>query len=176
MEKNKTEVFELEFRLANKEDFERVLNVYADAINEMTRVGVDQWDNLYPDRNVLKNDIIKKQLYVGLFEATVASAYVINQECDAQYVHGACRYPNSTFYVVHRLCVSPTFQNKRIGTLTMKHIENEVQKKGIDTIRLDAFTLNPYAIKLYQNLGYCKVGLVRWRKGEFYLMEKMLIR
>lgn len=102
------------------------------------------------------------------------SAYVLNQEYDEQYVHGVWKYPNSTFYVIHRLCVNPIFQNKRIGTSTMIHIENEVQKMGIDTIRLDAFALNPYAVQMYENLGYFKVGLAHWRKGEFHLMEKKI--
>jgi ribosomal protein S18 acetylase RimI-like enzyme len=43
---------------------------------------------------------------------------------------------------------------------------------GIDTIRLDVFTLNPYALKMYEKSGYIKVGFAHWRKGEFYLMEK----
>lgn len=40
--------------------------------------------------------------------------------------------------------------------------------------RLDAFTENPFALKLYDNLGYSRVGYADWRKGRFYLMEKYL--
>ena len=78
------------------------------------------------------------------------------------------------FYVIHRLCVNPKFQNQGIGTQTMKHIEKQVLSKGIDVIRLDAFTLNPFALKMYEKLGYTKVGDVNWRKGKFHLMEKKL--
>ncbi|WP_434305348.1 GNAT family N-acetyltransferase [Clostridium botulinum] len=167
-------MIELEFMLAQKEDLDNVSAMFTDAINEMNRNGIDQWDSIYPDRNILEDDIIKKQLYIGLSEGTVVSAYVLNQECDEQYVNGTWKYPNSTYYVIHRLCVNPIFQNKRIGTLTMLHIENEVRKMGIDTIRLDAFTLNPYAVKMYEKLGYSKVGFANWRKGKFHIMEKKI--
>lgn len=150
------------------------MDMFTGAINEMNKNGINQWDNIYPDRNILEDDIVKKQLYIGLAETTVVSAYVLNQQCDEQYVNGTWKYPNSTYYVIHRLCVNPIFQNKRIGTLTMLHIENEIGKMGIDTIRLDAFTLNPYAVKLYEKLGYSKVGFAHWRKGKFYLMEKKI--
>lgn len=40
----------------------------------------------------------------------------------------------------------------------MEHIETELSLKGIEAIRLDAFKDNPYALKLYKNLGYKKVG------------------
>jgi len=167
-------LIELEFMLAQKEDLDNVLAMFTGAINEMNRNGIDQWDSMYPDRNLLEEDIIKKQLFIGLYEGTIVSAYVLNRECDEQYVNGTWKYPDSTYYVIHRLCVNPIFQNKRIGTLTMLHLENEIRKMGIDTIRLDAFTLNPYAVKMYEKLGYLKVGFAHWRKGKFYLMEKKI--
>jgi hypothetical protein len=39
-------------------------------------------------------------------------------------------------------------------------------------IRLDAFTLNPGAIRLYEGRGYRKAGSVRFRKGMFNCYEK----
>ena len=49
--------------LAQKEDLDNMLAMVTDAINEMNRNGIDQWDNIYPDRNILENDIIKKIIY-----------------------------------------------------------------------------------------------------------------
>lgn len=56
----------------------------------------------------------------------------------------------------------------------MKYIESKLRNEGIKSIRLDAFTKNPYAIKLYKNLGYNIAGIAEWRMGKFYLMEKCL--
>ena len=76
--------------------------------------------------------------------------------------------------MIHRLCVNPAFQNDGIGRSTMKWIEDVVSAKGIQAIRLDTFCENPIAIRLYESLGYQKVGYVHWRKGKFVLMEKLL--
>lgn len=56
----------------------------------------------------------------------------------------------------------------------MLYIENELRKQGVKAIRLDAFEKNPYALKLYEKLGFEKVGHAQWRKGRFLLMEKKL--
>ena len=56
-------MIKLKFMLAQKEDLDNVLAMVTDAINEMNRNGIDQWDNIYPDRNILENDIIKKIIY-----------------------------------------------------------------------------------------------------------------
>lgn len=92
--------------------------------------------------------------------------------CDEQYIKGAWKYADVPYYVIHRLCVNPAFQNQGIAGWTLKHIEEQLTEWGIHAIRLDAFTENPYAIKLYEKMGYAKVGTVDFRKGRFYLMEK----
>lgn len=79
---------ELKFVLAQKEDLDIVMSMFTDAINEMNRKGIYQWDSIYPTRNTLEEDIKKKQLYIGIYEGTVVSTYVLNQEYDEQYVNG----------------------------------------------------------------------------------------
>jgi predicted GNAT family acetyltransferase len=39
---------------------------------------------------------------------------------------------------------------------------------------LDAFSLNPFALRLYEKIGYVRVGEANWRKGLFYLYEKKI--
>ena len=58
--------------------------------------------------------------------------------------------------------------------MTMDFIEKVLMEKGIEAIRLDVFSKNPYALKLYEQCGFRKTGEANWRKGKFYLMEKYL--
>ncbi len=162
------------FRKANENDLDCVFQVYTDAIAEMNRNNIPQWDEFYPDRDILKDDISKNELYLGMVDGELASAYVVNSDCDEEYVNGDWQYPNASFCVIHRLCVNPKFQKKGVGASTMRHIEGEKKAEGVETVRLDAFTLNPYALRLYDKLGYVKVGTVDWRTGRFWLMEKKL--
>lgn len=78
------------------------------------------------------------------------------------------------YRVIHRLCVNPVYQNRGIAAQTLSHIEEELQKSGIKAVRLDVFSKNPFALSLYLGNGYEKVGFADWRKGSFYLMEKLL--
>ena len=164
----------ISFRKANESDLDSVFQVFVSAIAEMNRNNIPQWDELYPDREILSEDISKNQLYLGMTDGNIACAYVVNSECDDEYINGDWQYPKASFCVIHRLCVNPKFQNKGVGRLTVEHIEAELIKQGVETIRLDAFTLNPYALRMYDKLGYAKVGYADWRTGRFWLMEKKL--
>ena len=76
--------------------------------------------------------------------------------------------------VLHRLCINTKYQNKGFGPRTMLYIEKYLKNKGIDSIRLDAFSKNSIALRLYNKLGYKIVGEANWRKGLFYLFKKTL--
>lgn len=165
---------QINYRIADLADLEEIFGLVTKAIETMDEQGIFQWDELYPDREILQEDILKKELYVGIIDKQIAVIYVLNQECDEEYKNGKWKFGDKPFCVIHRLCVNPVFQNKGVAGKVMLHIEQEVLLREIAVIRLDAFTQNPHALKLYEHLGYSKVGDVHWRKGRFYLMEKYL--
>lgn len=164
------------FRKGTMDDLNTIDKLFQDAIVEMNKNHIFQWDEKYPDKEVLKEDIRNKQLYVGKISNKTCSVFVLNQETEEQYVNGAWRFPDLPFYAIHRLCVNPAFQNQGIGTKTIMYAEDILREQGIDVIRLDAFCLNPYALKMYASLDYNIVGEAHWRTGTFYLMEKRIDR
>lgn len=163
---------DIEYRVANLNDLDEVCKLISNAVETMIKQNIFQWDELYPTREDFQKDIDKSQLYVGIMDNRIAVVYVINQEYDEQYENGEWQNKKEPFYVIHRLCVNPDFQNKGVAKSTLLHIEEELRMRGIQAIRLDVFSENPYALKLYNNLDYTKVGHADWRKGRFYLMEK----
>lgn len=167
-------MLKVEFSVAEEKELQEIINIFSDAIEEMNKHNILQWDEVYPDKHTIKNDIRNKQLYVGKIHSEIASIYVVNDVCDEEYINGIWKYPNSTYAVIHRMCVNPKFQNQGIGVVTLNHIEEKLKNEGIETIRLDAFSLNPFALKMYYKNGYVKVGEANWRKGKFYLMEKKI--
>ncbi|MCB8817702.1 GNAT family N-acetyltransferase [Desulfosporosinus shakirovi] len=161
-------------RKAKYEDLDIIIEIFKNAIKLMNDNNINQWDDLYPTTTDLEQDVLNGQMFVGIKDGEIASALVINNECEEEYKNGNWRYDNDKFAVIHRLCVNPIYQNNKIGKDTMVKIEEILKTEGIQSIRLDTFSLNPYALKMYQTLGYQKVGEVKWRKGLFYLLEKEL--
>jgi ribosomal protein S18 acetylase RimI-like enzyme len=65
-------------------------------------------------------------------------------------------------------------QGGGIARKLLKYADDFAVKNGYGTIRLDAFTQNERALRLYEKNGYEKVGSVLFRKGEFYCYEKKM--
>ena len=150
------------------------LFLHSDAIREMESHEIFQWDDLYPTREDFLEDIEKKSLYLVLEGNIIVAMYVISGESDEAYNNVNWNCTDETAYVLHRFCVSPSFQNRGIGKKVLIHIEEQIKNMGYESVRLDVFTKNPFAQKLYRTNGYEVRGYADWRKGRFDLMEKKL--
>lgn len=165
---------ELSYRKALPDDIPEIVLLVKEAITEMEKNKIMQWDELYPTREDFLEDIQKNQMFVGCISSRIVVLFVINQECDAEYTSAAWREPEKSFAVLHRLCVHPKFQHRGIAKQTLCYAERLALAEGRQAFRLDVYSGNPYAVSLYLGCGYEQVGTVEWRKGTFCLMEKYL--
>lgn len=163
---------EIQYKAVALEELDEVCGLVDKAVQTMIRNKIYQWDEIYPAREDFEEDICRRQLYAGVMDGRIAVIYVLNKECDEQYKNGSWKHEKEPYYIIHRLCVNPAFQNQGIASRTLRHIEEQLTAWGIHAIRLDAFSENPFALKMYANLGYHRVGCANFRKGKFYLMEK----
>ena len=165
---------EMEFLTATIDDLDALVALYGAATQDMLRQGIDQWDEYYPDREILTEDVESGDMTLGLLDGEPACAWVVNREYEPEYVSGAWEHTGGDFCVLHRLCVNPELQGRGLARQAMARMEKNALDKGFDSVRLDVFSQNLHAQRLYERLGYKHTGEVRFRKGIFYLMEKGL--
>lgn len=165
---------EMEFRPATIDDLDALVALYGAATQDMLRQGIDQWDEYYPDREILTEDVESGDMTLGLLDGEPACAWVVNRAYEPEYVSGAWEHTGGDFCVLHRLCVNPELQGRGLARQAMARMEKNALDKGFDSVRLDVFSQNLHAQRLYERLGYKRTGEVRLRKGIFYLMEKGL--
>ena len=162
------------FRLAEMNDFPDVIRIFKQAVALMCSQGIFQWDELYPSEKQLLEDIKNWHMYLLTKGGNIISAVVINEEQPEEYEKAGWEYKSGRTAVLHRLCVDPAYQNMGYGSMTVKNAEHILKEMGYTAVRLDAFSQNPFALKLYASLGYKRAGEVTFRKGTFFLYEKPL--
>jgi hypothetical protein len=109
----------MEIKLAEIDDLDIINDIYINVIDNMIKNNIFQWDEIYPNKNILKDDIIKKQLYKIILDKNIISAFVLNREYDKEYLNGKWEYNGNNFMVLHRLCLNTKYQNKGFGTKIM---------------------------------------------------------
>jgi len=152
-----------------------VFNIFQSAISRMQAQNIQQWDDIYPDRDIIETDIKSGSMYGYFLNEELYAVQVLDNTQSPEYSQINWKYPDNFPLVLHRLCVSPEHQNKGIAKEMILFAEKYAEKNKYKTIRFDTFTKNPVSVNLYTKLGYTNSGSVRFRKGEFYCFEKKTI-
>lgn len=164
-----------EFILATDADFDKIWLLFKKAIQNLQINHIDQWDEHYPNKQTLTEDIEKQHMYVMALDGNIVSVIVLNEEQNDDYDKMNWTDCTGKFAVFHRLCVHPDFQNRGIGRETVISAERHLAHCGYTSIRLDAFLKNEISLKMYEGLGYMLAGNTFYEKGEFGLYEKKLV-
>ena len=164
----------MKIRKGNLEDIKEIIKIIKDAIIDMESEGIDQWDSIYPNEDVIGNDVYEGNLYVYIDENIIKGFIILNEFQDREYE--AIKWKNDTDknLVIHRLCINPKYKSKGIATTLIEYAERFAKDNKYEAIRLDCFTQNNHACKLYEKNYYEKRGTVTFRKGEFFCFEKEL--
>lgn len=164
----------IDYRKANRIDVPQIQSFVDKAKITMENLSIFQWDEIYPTQEDFYFDAEKQELYVGEYNGKIVVCFTLNKFQDEEYFSADWENKNNDFMVVHRLCVNPEFQGQGFGIQTCRYIENLVKSFNCSSIRLDAFSKNPISLSMYKKLGFKQKGYAIWRKGKFFLLEKVL--
>ena len=155
------------------ENTEDAYLIIKDVISSMRKQGIDQWDELYPDKLLIMKDILLNQA-VGYFDGCNLVGYMaLNDEFAPEYNFVKWN-TNEPALIVHRLSVISAKQGNGIAGNMMLYAEQYAKENNYCSLRLDAFVKNPFANRLYLKLGYDKPGIIELRKGLFNCYEKRI--
>jgi GNAT superfamily N-acetyltransferase len=160
-------------RLARDQDIDLLCDLLSDCIDDMRSRGIDQWDEIYPSRSTLVDDIQSGTAYLATSNTgQLAGSLVLNDYQNPEYCEIAWHVNNVPTVVVHRLMVHPATQRRGLARFLMRFAEQRALTLGYEAIRLDAFSANPRALRLYEGLGYPQRGHRGLAKGTVPLFRE----
>ena len=144
-------------------------------VSKLLSLGIDQWDDEYPSRQIISAAIENQSLYVIVESESVVAAVGLDSEQPDEYQSCAWQSDDHAL-VVHHLLVHPNYWGKGYASRLMNFAESHVQALGASSIRLDAYKGNPAALSLYRTRSYSEVGEVTFprRSLAFICFEKQV--
>ena len=166
---------EYQFRQANYSEASQIWQILKDAIKRRKEDGSNQWQDGYPNMEVVKSDIEKKIGFVFTQNDTIIgySAVIINDEPDYVNIEGKW-LSDQDFIVYHRVAISEEFLAKGMAKKMMKLIEQYALSKNIYSIKADTNHDNIPMMKIFKKLGYSFCGIVYIRQSPRRAYEKVL--
>ena len=163
-------------RKAEISDLENIMLMYKSCVAGMVENGIDQWDETYPNDEIISEDLNVGTYYVAEMNETIIGGINIDKNQDDTYLSLDWIDKSDSFLVVHRLGVKEEFWNNKIGKDLMLFTEKLVIETGMKSIRLDTYSGNPKAMEFYRRLGYTELGTIDLKpdKDKYYCFEKII--
>lgn len=188
------------FRQARPADAERILEIIRQAQAQMRALGSLQWQDGYPARADIDNDIACGYGYVfeksGAAAEPAAAGTQLESETGAApgteeapgsvIAYGAVVFDGEPAYgaidgawltggdyvVLHRLAVADGEKGRGVAAEFMRRTEALARGRGAGSFRVDTNFDNRYMLRMLERLGFAYCGRIVYESGERLAFEK----
>ena len=150
----------MEIRLAFPNEVDAVMKVIEDARKTLAKSGSDQWQNGYPNADIIIDDIISGQAYVALEEGELLAYAAVTKSPEKAYeaiYEGDWQDGDSEYLVFHRIAVAADVQGQGIA---QTFLEGLIEGFDYLDFRSDTHAENKAMQHIFEKLGFKKVGKV----------------
>ncbi|RAJ05463.1 L-amino acid N-acyltransferase YncA [Chitinophaga skermanii] len=163
------------FRQATIDEIDQIWTILQQAILRRKNEGSQQWQDGYPNPEVVRNDITQGHGFVYLENGTIVGyvAILINDEPAYAGIEGKW-LSEGDFVVYHRVAIDEHHLGKGLAIQMLVAIEEYALQQGIYSVKADTNFDNKGMLRIFEKLGYTYCGEVYFRGAPRRAYEKLL--
>lgn len=150
------EVF-IMIRLATLSDLDSIMKVIKESQIRMKNMGMTQWQNNYPNVEVIKGDLDNKAIYVYIVNNEIISTMSVFSHDPVYHAIDGAWLNNNPYMVIHRIAVSNNYIKKGIAKKMIDFVFNHF---NVDDIRIDTHPKNIPMITSLEKQGFIYCGII----------------
>lgn len=166
---------EYSFRKATSDDLPQIWEILQNAIARRKEDGSEQWQDGYPNPEVIRKDIEARAAFVMVREDIIVGycAILINDEPAYESIQGKW-LTDGDFVVFHRVAISEDHLGKGLSGKMLNFIEDLAGKNNINSVRADTNFDNAAMLTVLRKAGYHYCGEVFFRGSPRMAFEKVI--
>lgn len=154
------------------ETIDEVMKIIEDTKEILRNEGINQWQNGYPNRDTIMNDILCETGYLIINEGSIVGYVSLQYDEDPNYevIRGRWNFllPYAT---IHRFVIAPEYRRRGFALQAMICIEEFCERS---VIRVDTSFENIGMRKLLHSLSYQECGIVKVSDGDRLAYDKQI--
>ena len=165
-------------RKSELKDTERVVEIYELAKAGMRDMGINQWQDGYPNAETFAADINKDISVVMEKDGEVvgtAAAYIGHEPTYDEIFEGEWLTDNKIYGIIHRIAVDPTKRGAGVASSAMSYVYEMCKEKGITSMRCDTHKDNKIMQHTLEKNGYRYCGVIYLENGDPRVAYEKLI-
>ncbi len=165
----------LQFRKATIHEIPQIWEILQKAIERRKQDGSNQWQDGYPNPEIVKSDIENEAGYVLLDGETIVGywAMMINDEPAYNDIQGNW-LSTRDFVVFHRVAICANYLGRGLAKKMLNYIDAFALKHQIYSVKADTNYDNIAMMRVFEKSGYVYCGEVFFRGSPRKAYEKVL--
>ena len=167
----------MEFRKAVESDINNIMNIIKQAQDYFKEHGINQWQDNYPNFEIVRNDIVNKNGLVLLKDDNVVGTVAVSFSGEKNYnsIYNGEWLSNHEYAVIHRIAIDSNYKGLELSSSIIKNIEEICLNKGVHSIKVDTHKDNLSMQKMLLKNGFQYCGIIYLEdKSERIAFEKIL--
>ena len=165
----------MKFRQAGTPDIRQMLMIIEKARKSLKQSGVDQWQDGYPNRKDIEDDIAAHNAYVVTENDIVIGIVTVSLDGEDDYISIQGSWKSEQAYaVIHRMAVDDGHKGKGLSSEIIKNIAELCMSKGVYSIRVDTHEQNVAMNTVLRKNGFEYCGIVQVDNSDRVAYEKLL--
>lgn len=157
----------MKFRKAVESDVDNIMCIIKQAQDYFKSQKIDQWQNNYPNYEIIRDDIRNNNGYVLSKDNTIVGtvAIVFGEEKDYKDIYNGQWISDNDYLTIHRLAVASNYKGLGLSSIILNNIEDICMQKGIFSIRVDTHEENIPMQRFLGKSGFQYCGIVYLEDG-----------
>lgn len=169
---------DIKFLKAEKSDISEIMDIIKVAQKDLKEKGIDQWQNNYPNEEVIEDDIEKNNSYILKKEKNIIGtlALIFDKEETYEKIYEGDWLSYDKYAVIHRIAIDFKYRGTGLASEFLREIEKLVLSKEIYSVKVDTHRNNIVMRNFLMKNGYRECGIIYLYDGaERIAYEKILI-
>jgi len=144
-----------------------IMKIIGEAQSFLKSMGIDQWQDNYPEQSVIMNDIAANEGLIITHQTEIIAYAMISFRHEPSYetIYEGKWLNNEPYAVLHRMAVSENFRNQGVAQFILKELEIMSLQNNLLNIRVDTHIENLPMRKLLTKNGYLYCGTIYLGNG-----------
>ena len=154
----------IQARKAQTGDFDAILRLLDHARAAIRTLGIDQWQDGYPEPELIASDI-ERQIGLVFADGERIAGYAVllfGREPIYDELDGAWLTSGDRYVTIHRMAIDDGYRRTGLSRKMIAFAEEQARKQGLLSVRADTHRGNLAMRGLMKNCGYEICGEVRY--------------
>lgn len=158
-------------RKSTLSDINALMTIFDEARGTIATLGINQWQDGYPNREVIAEDIAHSRSYAVELDGEVCGTFVIVDDGEITYDriydgHWLTGDENQSYVAIHRVAISVKRRGGGISTAIINYANEYAKSLERESMRIDTHEGNVVMRRMLEKNGFTHCGTIYLQNGD----------